>query len=106
LEEELNERLDAASNMSNDSRKDKLLAIIATDAANSREVDIVKNCLAKISNQEQQDKATRNTAMLLAKHGLRKEGIELATSINNPEYRDAVLAELAQQNLPDTAPTP
>jgi predicted Ser/Thr protein kinase len=106
LEEELNERLDAASNMSNDSRKDKLLAIIATDAANSREVDIVKNCLAKISNQEQQDKATRNTAMLLAKHGLRKEGIELATSINNPEYRDAALAELAQQNLPDTAPTP
>ena len=106
LQEQFSERLDAASEITNISQKDKVLTAIAMNAAESCEGEIVKNTLGQIYNMTQRDEATRSAAIILALHGLRKQGIELAKGINNLTTRDEALTELAQQHLPGTTATP
>jgi hypothetical protein len=94
--EALNDRLDAASNISVPSEKDESLATLASDAAKAGEVEIVNQSLGQMSNPTRQDGATHDAAGLLAKRGLRKPAIDLAKRISNNTLRDRALAELAQ----------
>jgi len=94
--EALNERLEAASNMSDAMEKDKPLAGVATDAAKAGEVEIVISSLGQMHDQMKRDETTREAARLLAKHGLRKRAIELAKGIGDGVIRDQTLSELAE----------
>ncbi len=96
LRETLNERLDAASSITDFNEKDRPLAAIASDAAKAGEEEIVKKALAQMYLQNDRDDAAGDAARLLAKHGLRKQAIELAKGISDYTTRNQVLSELAQ----------
>ncbi|HUD83796.1 MAG TPA: hypothetical protein VMQ67_09850, partial [Candidatus Saccharimonadales bacterium] len=95
-EEALNERLDAASSMSDLTERDKPLAAVATDAARAGEVEIANKALGQLSDQSTRDEVTHEAASLLAKRGLRKQAIEMAKGINDDTIRNQALAELAE----------
>ena len=92
----LSERLEAASSISHEGENNKPLAAVAADAAKAGEVEIAKKALAQMSDVDKRDAATHDTALLLAKGGLRKEAIEMARGISQPTIRDQTLSELAQ----------
>ena len=94
--EALNDRFDAASNVSTVSEKDELLATLASDAAKAGEVEIVNQSVERIYDETRRDEATHEAAGLLAKRGLRKPAIELAKRISNETLRDKALSELAE----------
>jgi hypothetical protein len=94
-EETLNERLDAASSISDPTERDKPLASVATDAAEAGELEIVRKALGLLSD-ESRDDVTHEAAGLLVKRGLRKQAIELAKGISDDTIRNQALGELAQ----------
>lgn len=105
LEEDLDDRLEAASNVNDVIERDSLLAAIAADAARAGDTEVIEKSLGQMINLTQRDTATRDAAIQLAKDGLRKQAIELAKGMSNFTARDRTLAELARQRLPDVAPT-
>jgi serine/threonine protein kinase len=102
--DELNERLEAASNITDAGEKDKPLAAVATDAAKAGEVEIAKQALAQMFNLSKRDDATHEATLLLAKRGLRKQAIDLAKGIGELNLRDRTLVELAQQRSSGNTP--
>ena len=92
----LSERLEAASSITDVTEKDKPLTAVAIDAAKTGEVSIAKRALDQIYIQEHADTATHDTAMILAKDGLRMQAIEMAKGITDYTTRNQTLAELAQ----------
>ena len=72
------------------------MAGLARDAAKAGEVEIVKNALGQIGDNEMRDQAALEAARLLAKRNLRKYGVEVAKSITSNEIRDQALSELAR----------
>jgi len=95
-EELLNERLDAASNISGQTEKDRALTAIVMDAVSAGEADIAQNALGQVSDQGARDQATQKAAIALARSGLRKQAIEMAKGISEQGLRDQTLGELAQ----------
>ena len=102
--EELKERLEAASNITDAGEKDTPLAALATDAAKLGEADIVRNSLSQIIDLTRRDQATHEAVILLAKRGLRKPAIDLAKGIGELNLRDRTLVELAQQRSSGNTP--
>jgi hypothetical protein len=102
--DELNERLEAASNITDAGEKDTPLAALATDAAKLGEADIVRNSLSQIIDLTRRDEATHEAVILLAKRGLRKQAIDLAKGIGELNLRDQTLVELAQQRSSGNTP--
>jgi predicted Ser/Thr protein kinase len=96
IHELLTERLEAASNISDYNEKDQPLVALAIDAAKAGEAEIAKKAVDQIYIQDTRDTAMHDTAMLLAKHGMRKQAIEIAKSITGYSTRNQTLAELAQ----------
>jgi predicted Ser/Thr protein kinase len=94
--EVLADRLEAASAMNNPGAKDNSLAKVAADAAKAGEVDIAKDSLERMTALAHRWQATRETALLLAKRGMRQQALEIAKDIGSPNVRDEVLSELAQ----------
>ena len=92
----LSDRLEAASSITDGTEKDKLVAAVALDAAKAGEVAVLNDALAQMIEVEDRDRTTQRAAVVLAKGGLRKEGIELAKGISDPTVRDQTLSELAQ----------
>ena len=92
----LAERMEAAENMSFGDERDQLLAAIAVDAGKLGEVEMARSALSKMNNSEQRDAAAHDTAMLLAKRGLRRPAIEMAKGIPDTNLRDQTLSELAK----------
>jgi hypothetical protein len=92
----LGERLEAASTISASVEKDRALAIVARDAARAGEVELVQNSLEQMAASWARDGAARESALLLARRGLRKPAIEIAKSITSNPVRDQVLTELAK----------
>ena len=90
------DRLDAASSINDFAAKDKLLSAVANDAARAGEVQIARAALQKMTDWSQRNAASREAALSLAKHGYRKQAIELAKSINDFDIRNQTLSELAQ----------
>jgi len=102
--DELNERLEAASNITDADAKDKPLAALASDAAKLGEADVVRNSLSQMIDQTRRDEATHEAVMLLAKRGLKKPAIDLAKGISEINLRDRTLVELAQQHSSGNPP--
>jgi hypothetical protein len=96
LVERLSERLEAASNISDYNEKDKPLVALAIDAAKAGEPEIAKKAVNQIYIQDTRDTAMHDTAILLAKQGMRKQAIEIAKSITGYSARNQTLVELAQ----------
>jgi hypothetical protein len=94
--ETLRGRLAAASVISESEVKDKSLAAVAADAAKAGQVDLVKDALRQMYENSRRNEAARESALLLAKHGLREQAIEVAKIINERDIRDQTLSELAQ----------
>jgi len=94
--EALDERLDAASSITDVAQKDRPLAAVATDAAKAGDVEIVKKALGQMYDRTQRDEATHEAARQLADYGLRKQAIELAKGISDYTIRNQALTELAQ----------
>jgi hypothetical protein len=96
LRQTLEERLEAASTISASVEKDRALAIVARDSAKAGEVELVQNSLEQMAASWARDGAARESALLLARRGLRKPAIEIAKSITSNPVRDQVLTELAK----------
>ena len=94
--ENLSARLEAASNMMESTGKDKALAAIAVDAAQAGAAEIARQTIQEMMSMSLRDETMQKTALVLAKHGLRKQAIEMAKGIANTATRDQTLAELAQ----------
>lgn len=92
----LSERLEAASGMINLTARDKSLAAVATDSAKAGEVELVKATLQQINEFTKRNQTALETVRLLARRGLRKQALEIATSIDEFTTRDQALSELAQ----------
>jgi predicted Ser/Thr protein kinase len=96
IREQLLERLDAASGISDGNRKDGPLKVIAMDAAKAGQVEIAQKALGQMFEITQRDAGTRETCLLLAKHGLRKQAVEMAKGITDYNVRNQTLTDLAQ----------
>jgi protein-disulfide isomerase-like protein with CxxC motif len=94
--ETLRGRLAAASVIYESEPKDKSLAAVAADAAKAGEVDLVKDALRQMYENSRRNQAAHESALLLAKRGLREQAIEIARTINENTIRDQTLSELAQ----------
>jgi predicted Ser/Thr protein kinase len=94
--ESLNERLEAASAISDDSARNGAMAAVATDAAKAGEVEIVKSSLPRIMDFTKQNETAYESVRLLAKHGMRKQALEIAKAIGDTNLRDKALSDLAQ----------
>ncbi len=92
----LSARLEAASNITEVREKDKSLAAIASAAARLGQAEIARQALSQMVETAAQSAAARQTALLLAKSGLRKEAVEMAKDIGENSIRDQTLSELAQ----------
>jgi predicted Ser/Thr protein kinase len=95
-QEALAERLEAASVIGDFSARNRSLGIVATDAANAGEVDLVNESLQRMHESTTRDGAAQASARALAGRGLRKQAIEIAKTIENADIRDQTLAELAK----------
>jgi hypothetical protein len=96
LREVLNARLEAASNISETSQKDKTLAAVAMAAATAGVVDITRSSIEQMSEMTLRDATGRQAALVLAKRGLGKDAIEIAKGISEISARDETLVELAK----------
>jgi predicted Ser/Thr protein kinase len=96
VRESLEERLDAASAMNDMNARDRALSGVAAGAADSGFLDIVQNALRQISIYNTRNDAAREAAQRLARHGFRKEAIEIAKGIEDMNTRDRMLEELAR----------
>jgi len=94
--ETLRARLEAASVIRESAVKDKSLAALATDAAKAGEVDLVKDSLRQMYETSRRNQAAHDSALLLARRGLREQALEIAKTIVENTVRDQTLSELAQ----------
>jgi len=92
----LAERLEAASRMSSMPARDKALATVATDSAKAGEVELLRTTLGQMGDIVKRNQTTLEAVRLLAKRGLRKPALEIATGIDDFTVRDQALSELAQ----------
>jgi hypothetical protein len=91
----LQERLDAAKTIVDETLKDKLLRALSADAARIGEAATVKSALAEMIDMDSRDAAAHDAALQLAAAGRRKEALEIAKSIADPDIRDQAMTALA-----------
>ncbi len=92
----LTERLDAASQMSSMPARDNALARVDIDSAKVVEVELLRSTLGHIGDSVKRNMTALEVVRLLAKRGLRKPALEIATGIDDLTVRDQALSELAQ----------
>lgn len=90
------DRMDAAADITDVNEKDRLLEIIAKDAAKIGATDTVKLSLRQIQAPDDQNHTAKEAALILAKRDQRKDALEIARDITNPNIRNETLSELAQ----------
>lgn len=88
-------RLDAASAMSDVTRKDKPLAGVVMDAANAGDVDIVRRALSQMFYPNARDTAARDSALVLNRRGQRKQAVDIAKGITDYTILNQTLSDLA-----------
>ena len=71
------------------------LGAVAVDAAKAGNVELVNTALGKMGDFMQRCQAARQSALQLARHGLRMQAIDIASGIADGEMRDQTLTELA-----------
>ena len=92
----LTERQAAASQMSSMPARDKALATVAIDSAKVGEVELLRTALGQIVDSVKRNMTALEVVRLLAKRGLRRPALEIATGIDDLTVRDQALSELAQ----------
>jgi len=92
----LNERLEAAAGIGSSEERSSAFSRLAHDAANVGNVEVVKQSLPRILDNNARDQATLDAARLLAGRQLRRQAIGIAKTIISSEMRDQALAELAR----------
>jgi len=94
--ESLAERVDAAGGIVNSAERSRAFARLAADAAKAGEVELVRSALEGIVESGMRNRAALDSARLLARRHLRRQGIEIARTITDSGMRDRALSELAQ----------
>jgi predicted Ser/Thr protein kinase len=92
----LNERLDAATSMSDSPQKNQSLAAIALDAARVGAPELTSKCLDQINDQPARDQTAAQAALALSGAGQHKAAIDLAKTIDSDPIRNTTLSQLAQ----------
>ncbi len=92
----LAERVEAAGGIGNSAERNRAFARLAADAAKVGEVDLVRSSLERITDSATRNQAALDSARLLARRHLRRQGIEIARTITDNGMRDRALSELAR----------
>ncbi|HUD47675.1 MAG TPA: protein kinase [Candidatus Baltobacteraceae bacterium] len=92
----LAERLEAASVITDVNAKDKLVSAVTIDAAKAGQVDIVTNSLQRIWDTSERNQTAQEAVRELARHGMKRQAIEIAKTIQDTDTRDQALSELAR----------
>jgi hypothetical protein len=95
-DENLRDRLQAASAILSNNSRDAAATRVALDAARTGHADVVRDALATIISTNAKNDAAHAAALALAKRGMRKQAIDIATQITASYQRDATLAEIAK----------
>jgi len=93
--ETLNDRLQAASLMNDQTQKDQSLAATAIDAAKSGEAGIAQTAIRQMAGMDKKGEAAAESARILAKGGLRILAVGIAREIADISIRDQTCSELA-----------
>ena len=88
-------RLAAAAAIGNGDARDSALGEVAVDAAKAGDAETVNNALRQMRDFNQRNQAAHESALQLAKHGLRMQAIDIAKDIGDGGLRDQTLTELA-----------
>ena len=92
---DLGARLAAALQISDMGRRDKTLAVIALEAAQTGEAKLCGDAARRIASRPTRDKTLGVAALLLRDQGRRDEAVRLARTIRETRMRDQVLQALA-----------
>jgi len=92
----LAERVEAAGGIGNSAERNRAFARLAADAAKAAEVDLVRSSLERITDSATRNQAALDSARLLARRHLRRQGIEIARTITDNGMRVRALSELAR----------
>jgi hypothetical protein len=92
----LAERVEAAGGIGNSAERSRAFARLAADAAKAGEVELVRSSLERIIVSVTRNQAALDSARLLARQHLRRQGIEIARTITDNAMRDRALSELAR----------
>ncbi len=92
----LAERVEAADGIVNSAGRNRAFARLAADAAKVGEVELVRSSLERIIDSATRNQAALDSARLLARRHLRRQGIEIARTITDNGMRDRALSEMAQ----------
>jgi predicted Ser/Thr protein kinase len=94
--ETLKDRLDAAKEITDTTARDDAIVALATDAAKAGEPSIVEESLREINDFTRKNQTGYESVGLLAKHGMRKQALQIAKEIADPDLRNKALSDLAQ----------
>ena len=92
----LAERVEAAGGIVNSAERSRAFARLAADAAKAGEMELVSSSLQRIIDSATRNQAALDSARLLARRHLRRQGIEIARTITDNGMRDRALSELAR----------
>ncbi len=95
-DETLDDRLQAATMMTDFTAKDRALSGLAVDAANAGNSKVATQALQRMTDFSARSQAALETVRALARRGLRKPALEIAKTIADFTIRDQALSELAQ----------
>lgn len=93
--DDLQNRLAAAREISSVNLRDRTLAALAGEAANSTRPELIQDALNSINSLSLKDATAANCALQLALKGRADLGMDLARLIQSPNLRDQTLARLA-----------
>ncbi|MFO0966955.1 MAG: hypothetical protein U0793_15385 [Gemmataceae bacterium] len=94
-ERSLESRLDAALAIKDDNTRGSTLTVLARDAAEAGNGQIVKKAVAGIPDGKQHENAAQSSAMKLAEKGQHEAATEVAKMIADEKLRDNVLRSLS-----------
>lgn len=94
-ERSLEERLDAALAITDANVRGSTLTVVAKDAAEAGNAEVVKKAVAGIPDTKVLDRAAQNCARKLADKGHHEAANEVAKMISDQKLRDNVLRILA-----------
>jgi hypothetical protein len=90
------DRLKAARMITSEPARSSALARVANDAAEAGDVTAAKGAVGQIANNSVRDQTLLDCARGLMRRGMRRQAIDLATTIASGNMRDQALSELAR----------
>jgi hypothetical protein len=94
--EQLRGRLEAATAMTNVAERNDVLVVLAKDAADIGESEIVKQAIGQIGNIAQKNDIAYSCALKLSKQGKIQAATDVAKMIANVAQRNEALGKIAK----------